>query len=326
MFVAALSILTAAPALALDWSPGFEQAFPADGTTAVAVNAWPVVEVHAMELQTPDTPDAEHQVSLVLADTGDSIPAAVEHLGSGVYQLQPDEEFLSDTAYALVASPELPVSSNPLATFVTGSEWDSTPPTIPQPLEVYQESVTDEWGDWHALHIVQRPAGDTSAVLHRVTVSTLDCALGVVACEAPEVGIFIRSGVSPEPDHETGGPTETLSFRRDPVGHDDEQATMDPTTSVITIQTEDLAGNRAPLVCLVPDSIDPADVGCGEAALVHTVYENQNHDGRLEDDPESTDDKSPSGCMTGGGASSISLALLALASVLRRRADASSQR
>ena len=321
MFAVTLSMLVFSSAHALSWSPGFERAFPTDGATEVARNVSPVVEVHGMDLETSDGSMAEHRLALVLADGGEAVSAAVEHLGSGVYQIQPDGDLLPETTYAVVSTPVLPLASDPLITFQTGTDFDDTQPTIPQPFDVYQTHEADEWGDWFQLVIEQHPAGDVSGVVHHVTVATLDCALGRVACESPEPGIFIRSGAEAEPDPESGVPHDALHFRFDPVGNDDHEATMDPSSVVITIETLDLAGNAAAEVCAVPAGIDPLAVGCDEAAMVHTIINETQHDGMLRDRRtwDLDTDVSSSGCSMVGAHTSGGLSLLALASALRRR-------
>ncbi len=91
MFSAVLLSLLALPAHALSWSPGFESAVPSNGSVDVPLNVMPVVEVHSMGIQSTSDTTPEHQLILVEVDSAEVVPAQVHHLGSGLYQIWPDE-------------------------------------------------------------------------------------------------------------------------------------------------------------------------------------------------------------------------------------------
>jgi len=317
MFSAALLSLVALPAHALSWAPGFERAVPADGSADVPLNVMPVVEVHAMDVQSTSDATPEHALVLVDVASADVVPAQVHHIGSGLYQIWPDEVLGANRDYAVVAIPDLPMSAEgePLSVFTTGELEDHQEPTIPEPLGVAQESHTDEWGDWHSFLIDQRPAIDPVGVVYAVEVETLSCALAG-DCGAPPLGFALGGVLVGAPSHDGNSLVETLRFSDNPAGEADPLALQIPEDSVVRVHTMDLAGNNAALVCSVPQGVEAELVGCEDAAAVgeHGVEPEPGDDG-----DRSEVGSGSGGCAVVGATPAVALAMVSLGAVARRR-------
>jgi hypothetical protein len=283
----------------------------------VPLNVMPVVEVHAMDVQSTSDPTPEHELVLIDIASAAIVPAQVHHIGTGLYQLWPDAVLAANRAYAVVSIPDLPMSyeGEPLAVFTTGEVEDHRVPTIPEPLGVAQESVSDEWGDWHTFSVEQRPARDPVGVVYAVEVETLSCALAG-DCGAPPLSFALGGVLVEAPSHDGSSVVETLRFSDNPVGDADPLALEIPEDSVVRIYTMDLAGNNAALVCSLPQGVEAELVGCGDAAAVgeHGVEPEPGDDGDSSDDSSGS-----SGCAVAGATPAFGLALMSLGAMARRR-------
>lgn len=316
MLVATLLSLFASPAHALSPAYGFGEVRPLDGSAQVATTVMPVVEALGLTLTAGD---AEGEFAVVLQEVGTDavVPAEVEAIGAGLYQIIPDDALAAETTYA-VQVPGFSSDGAPLTQFTTGVEADGVVPTIPQPVYVDQVSTTDEWGDWHAFSITQRPAVDPVGVIYTVEVESVACALAG-DCGAPPVSFALGGATHGEPAHDGSTVNEVLGFHTNPAAEWDPLATLVPDDSVVRITTMDLSGNPAPLVCSVPPEVDPETVGCGDAAMVathstHTPHEEEGWGaGELEPEGEA------GGCSVTGATPALALALMSMGVVARRR-------
>ena len=271
-FTTLISLLAPANALSPDIS--MTGVLPESGSEDVAVNVAPVITTSMLSITHEGSQDdmADHVVALYNQTEDTFVPATVEPLAGDVYQVVPAEPLAANTRYIITSDPPIigGDADGQVTTFTTGDWVDETVPTIPQPLSVYQTTTTDEWGDWHAFTVEQRPAGDMSGVIYTVDLVRLDCAMSPDCAEAASAS-FIGDGFVSEPNHENGyQETEALVFRDDPAGASQAGATFALHDTVVKISTVDLAGNAAALVCSVPEGYDPAEVGCEDAAASGT--------------------------------------------------------
>lgn len=274
MFCAMILTSLLAPANALSPDMSMTGVLPASGSEDVAVNIAPVITTSMLSITHEGAQDgtADHVVALYNPAEDVFVPATVEPLGGDVYQLVPAEQLMAHTSYVITSDPPIVGGdeNGQVTAFTTGDWIDETVPTIPQPLNVYQTTTTDEWGDWHTFTVEQLPAGDESGVIYTVDLVSLDCAMSA-ECAESESASFVGDGFVSEPDHEGGVPdVEALVFRADPAGAHQAGATFVPQDTVVKISTVDLAGNASKLVCSVPEGTDPADVGCEDAAATGT--------------------------------------------------------
>jgi uncharacterized protein (TIGR03382 family) len=332
MLSAAIFALIAGPALAISPEYGINNARPMDGLLDVPLNVAPTVGVVGLSISTATTPSMELELVLVDLDTELRVPATVWPIGSDLYQIQPEANLQAETEYAVYTVPgfEGDEDATYVTGFTTGTAKDSDVPTTPQPIGVEQESYTDEWGDWHLLRVQQRPAVDPVGVVYSVVVESLHCATRG-DCGAPPMSWALGGEPTWEAAHDGSVNVEYLRFARDPTGAVDEIASMDPSDSVIRIFTEDLAGNGAQMVCSIPMGVDAADVGCGDAAAVgvHSAGGEEHGSTPPEEDSQSgssdladSGDDKISGCSVSGATPVLTLALLSLAAVGRRRVGA----
>jgi hypothetical protein len=275
MFCFSLLLSLVAPASALSPDLSLTGVLPADGAADVALNVAPVITTSMLTVTHEGDPDgfSDHSIALFNPAEDVFVQATVEFLGGDAYQLLPAEDLTANTDYVVVSDPPMPGggAEGQLTTFTTGDWIDEAVPTIPQPLSVSQRTTTDEWGDWHTFTVTQLPAGDESGVVYTVELVELGCALGEQECADPVSAAFIGDGVEAEPDHSGGArDTEALMFRADPTGAYHPGATFQPHDTVVRVSTVDLAGNVAPLVCSVPEGIDPIEAGCADAAASGT--------------------------------------------------------
>jgi len=321
VIAALLLSLMALPALALSEAYGIDTARPLDGGVDVPVNTMPVVQAQGLRLGGP-TDDELHELVLVDYSSETKVDASVEDIGAGLYRLVPDEELSANTEYVLMAIPDIYGSSGvtPITRFTTGEEVDEDVPTIPQPIGVQQVSETDEWGDWHSFSVEQRPAVDPVGVVYAVVVESVDCARAG-DCGMPPMSYALGGAAAGEPSHDGTTENETLRFFSNPTGESDPLATLQPLDSVVRIFTEDLAGNSAPLVCMVPNGVEADEVGCADAAVAVPIGGGtpEGTDPELPSIP--TDNDKFSGCAVAGGAPVMGLSLMAMAAVARRRRD-----
>lgn len=327
MLSTALLALTL-PAHALSPEYGVGDARPLDGGSDVALNVAPVVELHDLWVSTESAPERDLELVLIDVETEERVPSIVREIGANLYRVLPEAELDADTEYAVFVVPGIygDEHSTPVTQFITGAAADVDVPTIPQPIGVAQESHTDEWGDWHLFSVEQRPAIDPVGVVYSVVVESVACARAG-DCGAPPISWALGGVTMGEPSHTGDSDVEVMYFSRDPAGGSDPLATLDPADSVVRIYTEDLAGNEARMVCSIPDGVDAAAVGCEDAAAVgvHGLSDHDDADQGGEDpadDPavsEPAGDDKASGCTVAGASPAVTLAVLSLAAVARRR-------
>ena len=136
----------AADAHALSCRHGFTDSIPSNHALDVPTNVAPVLLFAGGSEET--------ELTLTHIESGRGIDFSVTPLGSkNVLQIQPMEELLPNTKYALGLYNQWYQMTGDSITFTTGSSADTTAPKEPKIIDIQRDFGRDYWGSWKWLDI-----------------------------------------------------------------------------------------------------------------------------------------------------------------------------